>query len=90
MAFCTSECQLKYLLIFQKSYSTDPTTGVQLYKDPADGMVYEWDKEKNAWFPRIDEDFMAVYQMNYGFTADGKLRRNANFTDQNDICRTKF
>ncbi len=57
----------------QGTYSTDPETGAQLYKDTVDGMVYEWDKAKNAWFPRIDEDFMAVYQMNYGFTPDGKL-----------------
>ena len=42
-----------------------------MYKDANDGMVYEWDAAKNAWFPRIDDDFMAVYQMNYGFTADG-------------------
>ncbi len=54
------------------SYHTDPDTGATLYKDAADGMIYEWDREKNAWFPRIDEDFMAQYQMNYGFTKDGK------------------
>ncbi len=53
-------------------YHTDPETGAQLYRDAADGMIYEWDREKSAWFPRIDEDFMAQYQMNYGFTADGK------------------
>ena len=46
-----------------------------MYKDTNDGMVYEWDKAKNAWFPRIDEDFMAVYQMNYGFTPDGKKKK---------------
>ena len=34
-------------------------------------MQYEFDKTKNAWFPRIDADFMAVYQLNYGFTAEG-------------------
>ncbi|XP_067216313.1 17S U2 SnRNP complex component HTATSF1 [Linepithema humile] len=38
------------------------------YTDPNDGSVYFWDKEKNAWFPKVDEDFMARYQMNYGFT----------------------
>ncbi|KAG5305588.1 PREDICTED: HIV Tat-specific factor 1 homolog [Acromyrmex echinatior] len=38
------------------------------YTDPNDGSVYFWDKEKNAWFPKVDEDFMAKYQMNYGFT----------------------
>lgn len=38
------------------------------YTDPNDGSVYFWNKEKNAWFPKIDEDFMAKYQMSYGFT----------------------
>ena len=54
-----------------KNVVTDPETGISTYKDPKDGMVYEWDRGKNAWFPKIDEDFMAAYQMNYGFTADG-------------------
>ncbi|KAK7866416.1 hypothetical protein R5R35_008943 [Gryllus longicercus] len=39
-----------------------------LYTDPSDGTVYLWDREKNAWFPKVDEDFLAHYQMNYGFT----------------------
>ena len=34
-------------------------------------MQYEFDKAKNAWVPKIDEDFMANYQMGYGFTAEG-------------------
>ncbi|CAL1688077.1 unnamed protein product [Lasius platythorax] len=38
------------------------------YTDPSDGSVYFWDKEKNAWFPKVDQDFMARYQMSYGFT----------------------
>ncbi|XP_011146575.1 HIV Tat-specific factor 1 homolog [Harpegnathos saltator] len=37
------------------------------YTDPNDGSMYIWDKEKNAWFPKVDEDFMAKYQMSYGF-----------------------
>lgn len=57
----------------QKSnYIQDPESGAQLYRDPKDGMMYEWDRDKNAWFPRIDEDFMAQYQLSYGFTPDGK------------------
>lgn len=40
------------------------------YTDPNDGSVYFWDKEKNAWFPKVDEDFMARYQMSYGFTSN--------------------
>lgn len=37
-----------------------------LYTDPNDGTVYEWDTEKNAWFPKVDDDFLAAYQANYG------------------------
>lgn len=37
------------------------------YTDPKDGSVLFWDKEKNAWFPKVDDDFMARYQMSYGF-----------------------
>ena len=57
----------------QGEYITDPETGAQLYKEFGEfGMTYEWDVGKKAWFPRINEDFMAHYQMNYGFTADGQ------------------
>ncbi|XP_012258683.2 HIV Tat-specific factor 1 homolog [Athalia rosae] len=38
------------------------------YTDPNDGSVYMWDREKNAWFPKVDDEFLARYQMNYGFT----------------------
>lgn len=31
-----------------------------------DGTVMEWDDEKHAWFPKIDDDFIASYQMNFG------------------------
>lgn len=31
-----------------------------------DGVVFFWDTTKNAWFPKIDDDFMARYQMGYG------------------------
>ena len=54
------------------NYTKDPKTGVTLYKDPNDQMTYEWDETKKAWFPRINEDFIAQYQMNYGFTKEGK------------------
>ena len=45
----------------QGKYETDPSTGEQLYRDGS-GMLYEWDSAKKAWFPRIDDDFMAQYQ----------------------------
>ncbi|KAG8253378.1 HIV Tat-specific factor 1 [Homalodisca vitripennis] len=37
------------------------------YTDPSDGSKYFWDKDKNAWFPKVDDDFLAQYQMSYGF-----------------------
>nr|XP_036220626.1 HIV Tat-specific factor 1 [Bactrocera oleae]XP_036220627.1 HIV Tat-specific factor 1 [Bactrocera oleae]XP_036220628.1 HIV Tat-specific factor 1 [Bactrocera oleae] len=40
--------------------------GQRIYTDK-DGTVFFWDESKNAWFPKIDDDFMAHYQMNYGF-----------------------
>jgi len=59
----------------QGIYTTDAETGAQLYKESGDGgMTYEWDASKKAWFPRINEDFMAHYQMNYGFTPDGEYQ----------------
>jgi len=54
-----------------KKIEKDPVTGVSMYTDPADGVVYELDPVKNAWFPKIDDEFMANYQINYGFTKDG-------------------
>lgn len=40
--------------------------GQHQYTD-ADGAVFFFDEEKKAWFPKIDDDFMAIYQTNYGF-----------------------
>ncbi|CAG5133244.1 unnamed protein product, partial [Candidula unifasciata] len=33
-----------------------------------DGTVMEWDHERKAYFPKIDADFIAQYQINYGTT----------------------
>lgn len=56
----------------------DPYT----YKDPNDGTVYEWDHEKRAWFPKIDDDFIAIYQSNYGYSDSGKM--SAGDTKENE------
>lgn len=40
--------------------------GVKTYTDPSDGTVFEWDEEKKAWFPKLDEEFIARYQLSYG------------------------
>ncbi|TRY99279.1 hypothetical protein DNTS_022828 [Danionella cerebrum] len=45
----------------------DPYT----YTDPEDGTVYDWDHDKRAWFPKINDDFIAAYQANYGFNEEG-------------------
>lgn len=36
----------------------------------ADGIKFFWDKDKHAWFPKITDDFMAQYQMSYGFSEE--------------------
>ena len=68
-------------------YLKDPDTGAQLYRDKNDGMLYEWDQDKNAWFPRIDEDFMAQYQMSYGF--DNDLKAKPTVPDQPEPTEEK-
>ncbi|OQV19370.1 HIV Tat-specific factor 1 [Hypsibius exemplaris] len=40
------------------------------YTDPQDGTVYEWDSTRKAWFPKIDSDFLAMYQASYGVPVD--------------------
>ncbi|XP_077977033.1 17S U2 SnRNP complex component HTATSF1-like [Glandiceps talaboti] len=45
---------------------SDPYT----YTDPNDGTIYEWDTAKKAWFPKIDDDFIAKYQASYGVQSD--------------------
>lgn len=46
----------------QNSSEKDP----YIYTDP-DGAVYEWDSDKQAWFPKVDDDFFAQYQANYNY-----------------------
>lgn len=66
----------------QGSYGYEGDT--HTYTDATDGTVYFWDKEKNAWFPKVDEDFLAQYQMNYGFVenTDNKDKQPAQETKE--------
>ncbi|XP_055305400.1 HIV Tat-specific factor 1 [Sitodiplosis mosellana] len=50
----------------QKFATSVCVDGQRLHTD-SDGVVYFWDEEKKAWFPKIDDDFIAIYQTNYGF-----------------------
>lgn len=53
--------------------------------DPSDNMMYEWDAQRRAWFPKLDEDFMATYQLSYGFNPDGTKNENPlKFDDENE------
>lgn len=44
------------------SYEND----THIYTD-SDGSKYFYDLEKKAWIPKVDDDFLAYYQMSYGF-----------------------
>lgn len=57
---------------WQQYLEQSQDSGAYTYTDPNDGTVYQWDEEKRAWFPKIDEDFLAMYQANYGFTESGE------------------
>lgn len=57
LALEAKEAQLK------KSSEEESNPGV--FKD-VDGTPYEWDHQRQAWFPKIDDDFIAKYQESYG------------------------
>ncbi|CAH2046051.1 unnamed protein product, partial [Iphiclides podalirius] len=38
----------------------------------ADGSKFFWDDEKKAWIPKVDDEFLAYYQMSYGFVDNTK------------------
>ncbi|VDK25014.1 unnamed protein product [Taenia asiatica] len=42
-----------------------------------DGTVMEWDEERRAWFPKIDDDFIASYQMNFGVQSEQESAHTA-------------
>ncbi|KAF2361046.1 RNA recognition motif domain [Trinorchestia longiramus] len=60
-------------------YNKDPSISFEdgsFIKRDKDGMMYDWDKHRRAWFPKLDETFMAKYQMSYGFNPDGSKNLN--------------
>lgn len=69
--------------------------GVHTYKDK-DGAEFFWDTSKNAWFPKIDDEFLARYQMNYGFidnttpqSDDNLPSKPENVVDQQNQLKRK-
>lgn len=69
------------------SVSSKIVDGVHQYTD-SDGATFFWDDEKKAWFPKIDDDFMAQYQMSYGFvdntSASGDVEKLPASEENND------
>ncbi|KAF8787407.1 HIV Tat-specific factor 1 like protein [Argiope bruennichi] len=51
----------------KKELSEEGISDPYTYVDPKDGTVYEWDVQKQAYFPKIDDDFIAKYQSNYNY-----------------------
>jgi len=49
------------------------TNGMKTYRDPNDGTIFEWDEERKAWFPKLDDEFIARYQLNYGDCANTEV-----------------
>lgn len=47
-----------------REYSFEDDT--HIYTEP-DGSKLFWDVDKKAWIPKVDDDFLAFYQMSYGF-----------------------
>ncbi|XP_069842583.1 17S U2 SnRNP complex component HTATSF1 [Dendropsophus ebraccatus] len=60
--------QLRLQQLYDNRKNEDGTDPF-IFKDPTDGTEYEWDLEKKAWFPKVTEDFIAMYQANYGYNA---------------------
>jgi len=66
---------------WQKYLAQNTETGAYTYTDTQDGTVYEWDAVKKGWIPKIDDDFIAMYQANYGFTATGEHNPNIHLDE---------
>lgn len=47
-------------------YGYDEKEGHHTYTEE-DGAIFFFDNVKKAWFPKVDDDFLAIYQLNYGF-----------------------
>uniref|UniRef100_A0A8C4N635 17S U2 SnRNP complex component HTATSF1 n=1 Tax=Eptatretus burgeri TaxID=7764 RepID=A0A8C4N635_EPTBU len=61
-----------------------------IYTDPKDGGQWVWDTVKQAWFPRITEDFIAAYQANYGFVEEpGEVKEKQDQKSKDDAEKAK-
>uniref|UniRef100_UPI00358FE21C 17S U2 SnRNP complex component HTATSF1 isoform X1 n=2 Tax=Myxine glutinosa TaxID=7769 RepID=UPI00358FE21C len=61
-----------------------------IYTDPKDGGQWIWDTVKQAWFPRITEDFIAAYQANYGTVEEpGEVKEKQDQKSKDDTAKAK-
>ena len=65
----------------KKSEETNP----HIYRDPRDGTEYEWDHQRKAWFPKINDDFIAQYQASYG----NFEIKSSSTTDSTELCNVE-
>ena len=54
-----------------------------------DGCMFEWVSDKNAWFPKIDEDFIARYQMSYGVEDAAEKQKEQTTKDAKEEAEKK-
>ncbi|CAG0923473.1 unnamed protein product [Notodromas monacha] len=66
----------------KNEHFVDKDTGKKCYRDAVDNTIYEWDEGKSAWFPLIDEDFLAVYQMQYGIANEDEEKVEEKAKDE--------
>lgn len=73
--------QLELEALEAKSKGDQTAANASEYTD-ATGTTFEWDHTKRAWFPRLDDNFMAMYQAQYGAAdstaVDAKEASNVN------------
>lgn len=52
-----------------------------------DGSKFFWDEEKKAWIPKVDDDFLAYYQMSYGFVDNTTEDKPPEEKDKKDLAK---
>lgn len=79
------EEQLKLEALEKQKQEVGDWQGINshIYQDPNDGTIYEWNVEKQAWFPKIDDNFLAAYHSNYNYQepATAETTPDAEVTD---------
>lgn len=67
------------------SYEND----THVYTD-SDGSKCFWDEDKKAWLPKVDDDFLAFYQMSYGFVDNkAEVKQDDKPKEEKEVKRKK-